>query len=149
MKDHITGISVIQPTPVHGIYSLWFEAERPNGNRFQSSIPVRFDPKILETTHPMWTVEIDPQSNCHLNGSPSIRIRFSTDEDKECPREFHNTYNWNTQFVMMIPLEVPWDVECERWHRASTVHYDLNNRQLTSGQRAELFSELRSAGIIH
>lgn len=144
MPDEITGLSVLQPTWLPGVWRLWYLAKRDNGNTYQDWIFIRDEtdnhlpdkmPKWAEGTYSIWKFR---REGNRLHGYPSIN---------DVSSKWHNSYNWSVEFVEMVkpcsPTGEDWDDTSERWIRGSTVHYDLN---LEGGR--EWLPEMREKGII-
>jgi hypothetical protein len=142
MSDTIIGISVLQPIWIPGIYHLWFQARKADGTEAQGSIFIRDAaavglpdkmPDWPETSNTIWKFT---RNGHRLDCFPSVNwISF----------EFHNGYNWFTDYVEMIFAEPKDDSDVKREQRGHTIHYDL--RIIGIDQQKEI-ADLRAQGVL-
>lgn len=146
MVDEITGISVLQPTWVNGIFRLWFYASRRDSRASQGWIFIQNQealagcdkmPGYPEGTNSIWNFK---RRGDYLDVTPSVNW-LSWD--------FHNAGQWTTEYV-----EMPWAERAEskagpeptRVMEASKIHYELNFCKFDRNQQTVLINELRSQG---
>lgn len=147
MPDQVTGISVLQPTWVPGVYRLWVEETKATGQSCQSwifiaekgtpNIPAKFPGYSDGCNSLWWFVRNGKQLDC----SPSIN---------HVSWGFHNNGAWSTEYVEMVKpckpydpdVNVPWDEE------GSSIHYNLTRCIKEPPARLVLIMELQQAGAI-
>lgn len=145
MSDTITGISVLQPIWVPGIYRLWFTAQKADGTKAQGNIYIKdvsskglIDkmPDHDEGSNSIW--KFTRCGSVLLSCFPSVNwISWG----------FHNGHDWTTNFVEVKTAERPYSKECigrDRNQRGSAIHYDLS----LVDDKAKMINELREQGII-
>lgn len=151
-QDVIGGIAVMQRSRFDGVWRIWLRLYCSNGHNHQTGLCFsegRDEPPGLceKVGEPIWQFVRNQPRHGWLDCKPSVR-EMSTDAKGNPVEQFHNTGNWQVQYVEMRQPE-PESEDVERWARGHTVHYDLNNPSLSDAQRAELFEELRQSGIIY
>lgn len=152
MSDTIGGIAVMQRTRFPGVWRIWLRLDcSRTGRSHQRGLcfTENIEPPGLvdQVGEPLWQFVRGKPRHGWLDCRPSVR-EMSTDAKGNQVELFHNTGNWQVQYVEMRQAE-PEGEDVERWARGHTVHYDLNNGSLTDGQRAALFEELQQSGVIY
>lgn len=154
-QDVIGGISVIQRShfwPVAPIFRVSHMLHHADGRRNSICLCMtegKDEPPglVAITGEPIWQIIRGIPRHGWMACKPSVR-QFVTVEGKQVDL-FHNTYDWQVQYVEMRYQEP--GINQQRMQHGVDDRYAtlmaLNNPDLTSPERAALFEELRKHTI--
>lgn len=156
-QDIITGISVIQRSqfwqvaPIFRVSHILQHADGRRGSICLCMTEGREEPANVAAIcgEPVWQfVKGDPRHGW-IACKPSVR-QFVTVEGKQVDL-FHNTYDWQVQYVEMVHQE-PGPNQQHLQHDADNRYATLmalNDPELNDEQRAAVFGNLRIRGVIY
>lgn len=110
MADHVGGVAVVEPFTVTGIVTLYhvcLSLCHADGHQepctlcfYDAANPPPDLPAAQKLVgEPIWCFQKDNPRHGWLDCQPSIRQRVSTDPN--APDRFHNTFNWQVQYVWL------------------------------------------------